>query len=229
MFPHIFGQVLEQHPDGRWKGCIHDNRTGNDRVGYFPSSLGEAIIKRAGKSHPTPGGCRQELLGLSIGARKQHRCSGAGGRAGSASQLLFRSCSVSWGCLLAGSPQAFLHLVHKDCMPLCSGLELATRDTGDSDIVPALEGLALEWEGTRDGKVNTEGSIPTSDREHEGGWLQGEAGVLPSSRAVQAAGTRLGKVQKQEGAWHLGSRAAGQPGSRRVSQGRHAGPGWEAP
>ncbi|NXJ84019.1 CSKI1 protein, partial [Trogon melanurus] len=31
--------VLEQHADGRWKGCIHDNRTGNDRVGYFPSSL----------------------------------------------------------------------------------------------------------------------------------------------------------------------------------------------
>ncbi|KAG8433291.1 hypothetical protein GDO86_017540 [Hymenochirus boettgeri] len=31
--------VLEQHLDGRWKGCIHDNRTGNDRVGYFPSNL----------------------------------------------------------------------------------------------------------------------------------------------------------------------------------------------
>ncbi|KAF7471231.1 hypothetical protein GHT09_017587 [Marmota monax] len=41
--------VLEQHPDGRWKGCIHDNRTGNDRVGYFPSSLGS----RAG-SEPSP-------------------------------------------------------------------------------------------------------------------------------------------------------------------------------
>ncbi|XP_060028578.1 caskin-1 isoform X4 [Erinaceus europaeus] len=40
--------VLEQHPDGRWKGCIHDNRTGNDRVGYFPSSLGETITKRPG-------------------------------------------------------------------------------------------------------------------------------------------------------------------------------------
>ncbi|KAM4698601.1 caskin-1 [Rhinophrynus dorsalis] len=40
--------VLEQHPDGRWKGCIHDNRTGNDRVGYFPSSLVEAISKRTG-------------------------------------------------------------------------------------------------------------------------------------------------------------------------------------
>ncbi|KAL8174974.1 UNVERIFIED_CONTAM: Caskin-1 [Gekko kuhli] len=41
--------VLEQHADGRWKGCIHDNRTGNDRVGYFPSSLVEAISKRTGK------------------------------------------------------------------------------------------------------------------------------------------------------------------------------------
>lgn len=40
-------QVLEQHSDGRWKGCIHDNRTGNDRVGYFPSNMVE-VIKRAG-------------------------------------------------------------------------------------------------------------------------------------------------------------------------------------
>ncbi|XP_042684110.1 caskin-1 [Centrocercus urophasianus] len=45
--------VLEQHADGRWKGCIHDNRTGNDRVGYFPSSLVEAISKRTGKYFPT--------------------------------------------------------------------------------------------------------------------------------------------------------------------------------
>ncbi|OXB81862.1 UNVERIFIED_CONTAM: hypothetical protein H355_015059 [Colinus virginianus] len=45
--------VLEQHADGRWKGCIHDNRTGNDRVGYFPSSLVEAISKRTGKYSPT--------------------------------------------------------------------------------------------------------------------------------------------------------------------------------
>ena len=52
---NLSGQVLEQHPDGRWKGCIHDNRTGNDRVGYFPSSLGEAIVKRAGKSSPGQG------------------------------------------------------------------------------------------------------------------------------------------------------------------------------
>uniref|UniRef100_A0A8C7N1Z8 CASK interacting protein 1 n=1 Tax=Oncorhynchus kisutch TaxID=8019 RepID=A0A8C7N1Z8_ONCKI len=40
--------VLEQHVDGRWKGCIHDNRTGNDRVGYFPSTIVEVINKRTG-------------------------------------------------------------------------------------------------------------------------------------------------------------------------------------
>ncbi|XP_067912622.1 caskin-1 isoform X3 [Heterodontus francisci] len=40
--------VLEQHPDGRWKGCIHDNRTGNDRVGYFPSSIAEVVNNRSG-------------------------------------------------------------------------------------------------------------------------------------------------------------------------------------
>ncbi|KAJ8001319.1 hypothetical protein DPEC_G00168310 [Dallia pectoralis] len=47
--------VLEQHSDGRWKGCIHDNRTGNDRIGYFPSSMVEVINKRPGIScfhHP---------------------------------------------------------------------------------------------------------------------------------------------------------------------------------
>ncbi|KAG8145420.1 hypothetical protein E2320_011956 [Naja naja] len=50
--------VLEQHADGRWKGCIHDNRTGNDRVGYFPSTLVEAISSRgsdASPSHLSPG------------------------------------------------------------------------------------------------------------------------------------------------------------------------------
>uniref|UniRef100_A0A3B4C9L0 CASK interacting protein 1 n=1 Tax=Pygocentrus nattereri TaxID=42514 RepID=A0A3B4C9L0_PYGNA len=56
--------VLEQHSDGRWKGCIHDNRTGNDRVGYFPSSIVEVICKRPGSrgsessphGSPTPSG-----------------------------------------------------------------------------------------------------------------------------------------------------------------------------
>ncbi|ELK30090.1 Caskin-1 [Myotis davidii] len=67
--------VLEQHPDGRWKGCIHDNRTGNDRVGYFPSSLGEAIVKRAGKSYPggdRSGSLSSVAVGRSSGAHSLH-------------------------------------------------------------------------------------------------------------------------------------------------------------
>ncbi|XP_010221458.1 PREDICTED: LOW QUALITY PROTEIN: caskin-2, partial [Tinamus guttatus] len=38
--------VLEQHPDGRWKGHIHDAQKGTDRVGYFPPSIAEVISKR---------------------------------------------------------------------------------------------------------------------------------------------------------------------------------------
>uniref|UniRef100_A0A3Q3IFK6 Uncharacterized protein n=1 Tax=Monopterus albus TaxID=43700 RepID=A0A3Q3IFK6_MONAL len=51
--------VLEQHSDGLWKGCIHDNRTGNDRVGYFPSNMVE-VIKRAG--HAPSQQCHTFLL-----------------------------------------------------------------------------------------------------------------------------------------------------------------------
>ncbi|NXD26420.1 CSKI2 protein, partial [Spelaeornis formosus] len=40
--------VLEQHPDGRWKGHIHDTQKGTDRVGYFPPSIAEVISKRTG-------------------------------------------------------------------------------------------------------------------------------------------------------------------------------------
>nr|XP_009936738.1 PREDICTED: caskin-2 [Opisthocomus hoazin] len=50
--------VLEQHPDGRWKGHIHDTQKGTDRVGYFPPSVAEVISKRTGpQSHQTPGSC----------------------------------------------------------------------------------------------------------------------------------------------------------------------------
>ncbi|NXU29551.1 CSKI2 protein, partial [Thalassarche chlororhynchos] len=44
--------VLEQHPDGRWKGHIHDAQKGTDRVGYFPPSITEVISKRAGMVVP---------------------------------------------------------------------------------------------------------------------------------------------------------------------------------
>lgn len=44
--------VLEQHPDGRWKGHIHDTQKGTDRVGYFPPSIAEVISKRTGMVIP---------------------------------------------------------------------------------------------------------------------------------------------------------------------------------
>uniref|UniRef100_A0A8C7DYT9 Caskin-2-like n=1 Tax=Oncorhynchus kisutch TaxID=8019 RepID=A0A8C7DYT9_ONCKI len=44
--------VLEQHTDGRWKGHIHDNQRGTDRVGYFPSSVVEVISQRTGTCTP---------------------------------------------------------------------------------------------------------------------------------------------------------------------------------
>ncbi|XP_056393124.1 caskin-1 isoform X3 [Hyla sarda] len=100
--------VLEQHPDGRWKGCIHDNRTGNDRVGYFPANLVEAISKRTGSrgsesspSHMSPGSTSvapaEEIWVLrkpfaggdrssmgSTGSATSGRSSGSGQSAGSA-------------------------------------------------------------------------------------------------------------------------------------------------
>ncbi|XP_041085569.1 caskin-1-like [Polyodon spathula] len=58
--------VLEQHPDGRWKGCIHDNRTGNDRVGSFPSSIVEVISKRTGSWNTVI--CTQQYQKIQISA-----------------------------------------------------------------------------------------------------------------------------------------------------------------
>uniref|UniRef100_A0A3P9JN65 Si:ch211-119c20.2 n=1 Tax=Oryzias latipes TaxID=8090 RepID=A0A3P9JN65_ORYLA len=40
--------VLEQHPDGRWKGHVHDTQRGTDRVGFFPPSVVEVLSRRAG-------------------------------------------------------------------------------------------------------------------------------------------------------------------------------------
>lgn len=52
--------VLEEHPDGRWKGHIHESQRGTDRVGYFPPGIVEVLSKRVGipvarlPSAPTP-------------------------------------------------------------------------------------------------------------------------------------------------------------------------------
>ncbi|EPQ09637.1 Caskin-1 [Myotis brandtii] len=114
--------VLEQHPDGRWKGCIHDNRTGNDRVGYFPSSLGEAIVKRAGKSYP----------GLGLGA-KGRKCT-CGDRSGSLSSVAVGRSSGAH-TLHAGSEGVKL------LATVLSQKSISESSPGDSPVKP-LEGSA---------------------------------------------------------------------------------------
>ncbi|KAM6905203.1 caskin-2 [Xenentodon cancila] len=57
--------VLEQHMDGRWKGHIHDNQRGTDRVGFFPPSIVEVISRRNGgilSRHASLPTQRQQLL-----------------------------------------------------------------------------------------------------------------------------------------------------------------------
>ncbi|XP_075418331.1 caskin-2 isoform X2 [Tenrec ecaudatus] len=44
--------VLEQHPDGRWKGHIHESPRGTDRVGYFPPAIVEVLSKRVAVPAP---------------------------------------------------------------------------------------------------------------------------------------------------------------------------------
>uniref|UniRef100_A0A8C6Y2A4 CASK interacting protein 1 n=1 Tax=Naja naja TaxID=35670 RepID=A0A8C6Y2A4_NAJNA len=104
-------QVLEQHADGRWKGCIHDNRTGNDRVGYFPSTLVEAISKRTGSrgsdaspSHLSPGSSAstpapaEEIWVLRKPFAGRRRKGGSWGQCGEFGQWLAdgERCGVRW-------------------------------------------------------------------------------------------------------------------------------------
>ncbi|XP_043091727.1 caskin-1 isoform X12 [Puntigrus tetrazona] len=107
--------VLEQHSDGRWKGCIHDNRTGNDRVGYFPSSLVEVISKRpgaAGKRGQQAGGDRSSVG--SSGSVTSARSSGSGQSAGSSSILHAQAEGVKLlATVLSQSAKAKEHLLEQ--------------------------------------------------------------------------------------------------------------------
>uniref|UniRef100_A0AC11EC24 CASK interacting protein 2 n=1 Tax=Ovis aries TaxID=9940 RepID=A0AC11EC24_SHEEP len=64
--------VLEQHPDGRWKGHIHESQRGTDRVGYFPPGIVEVVSKRplpsAGDDQVPPG-----LQPVSLADNPNHR------------------------------------------------------------------------------------------------------------------------------------------------------------
>uniref|UniRef100_A0AAZ3QSZ5 Caskin-2 n=1 Tax=Oncorhynchus tshawytscha TaxID=74940 RepID=A0AAZ3QSZ5_ONCTS len=65
--------VLEQHMDGRWKGYIHDNQRGTDRIGYFPPSVVEVISRRAAGDRNSVGSA-----GSSAGSVGSSRSAGSG-------------------------------------------------------------------------------------------------------------------------------------------------------
>uniref|UniRef100_A0A3B1J2V1 CASK interacting protein 1 n=1 Tax=Astyanax mexicanus TaxID=7994 RepID=A0A3B1J2V1_ASTMX len=124
-------QVLEQHSDGRWKGCIHDNRTGNDRVGYFPSSIVEVICKR-----PGPTGGDRSSVGSS-GSVASARSSGSGQSAGSSSHILHAQAEgvKLLATVLSQSAKAKEHLLEQSKSLEHSSITTAKGPTSRSQSV----------------------------------------------------------------------------------------------
>ncbi|XP_023813537.1 caskin-1 isoform X6 [Oryzias latipes] len=174
--------VLEQHPDGRWKGCIHDNRTGNDRVGYFPSTLVEVISKRTGcrgseaspHSSPTPssgphGGSNEEIWVLrkpvaggdrssvgSSGSVTSLRSSGSGQSAGSAPHILHAQAEgvKLLATVLSQSAKAKEHLMEQS---KSVDQPAASTRTASQSGCPLHEAPPYDATATRKGEGPVEG------------------------------------------------------------------------
>ncbi|XP_034045652.1 caskin-1 isoform X9 [Thalassophryne amazonica] len=143
--------VLEQHPDGRWKGCIHDNRTGNDRVGYFPSTMVEVISKRTGGDRSSVG---------SSGSVTSLRSSGSGQSAGSAAHILHAQAEgvKLLATVLSQSTKAKEHLLEqtKSVEQNTAGSASSSR-TSNQLGCPLHEAPPYEATATRKGEVPGEG------------------------------------------------------------------------
>ncbi|XP_078807260.1 caskin-1 isoform X18 [Oryzias latipes] len=179
--------VLEQHPDGRWKGCIHDNRTGNDRVGYFPSTLVEVISKRTGcrgseaspHSSPTPssgphGGSNEEIWVLrkpvaggdrssvgSSGSVTSLRSSGSGQSAGSAPHILHAQAEgvKLLATVLSQSAKAKEHLMEQS---KSVDQPAASTRTASQSGCPLHEAPPYDATATRKGEGPVEGKDLTA-------------------------------------------------------------------
>uniref|UniRef100_H3D932 CASK interacting protein 1 n=1 Tax=Tetraodon nigroviridis TaxID=99883 RepID=H3D932_TETNG len=177
--------VLEQHPDGRWKGCIHDNRTGNDRVGYFPSTMVEVISKRSCRGteasphcSPTPscgphGGSNEEIWVLrkpvfaggdrsSLGSSSSVnsvRSSGSGQSAGSAPHILHAQAEgvKLLATVLSQSAKAKEHLLEQTkSMDQPAGSNSSSRTSSQSGC-PLHEAPPYEATAARKGEGPGEG------------------------------------------------------------------------
>ncbi|XP_041852730.1 caskin-1 isoform X5 [Melanotaenia boesemani] len=142
--------VLEQHPDGRWKGCIHDNRTGNDRVGYFPSTLVEVISKRTGGDRSSVG---------SSGSVTSVRSSGSGQSAGSAAHILHAQAEgvKLLATVLSQSAKAKEHLMEQSkSVDQPAGSASSSRTSSQSGC-PLHEAPPYDATATRKGEGPIEG------------------------------------------------------------------------
>ncbi|XP_014867470.1 PREDICTED: caskin-1 isoform X8 [Poecilia mexicana] len=142
--------VLEQHPDGRWKGCIHDNRTGNDRVGYFPSTLVEVISKRTGGDRSSVG---------SSGSVTSVRSSGSGQSATSAAHILHAQAEgvKLLATVLSQSTKAKEHLMEQSkSVDQPAGSASSSRTSSQSGC-PLHEAPPYDATATRKGEVPCEG------------------------------------------------------------------------
>ncbi|XP_043955199.1 caskin-1 isoform X9 [Gambusia affinis] len=142
--------VLEQHPDGRWKGCIHDNRTGNDRVGYFPSTLVEVISKRTGGDRSSMG---------SSGSVTSVRSSGSGQSATSAAHILHAQAEgvKLLATVLSQSTKAKEHLMEQSkSVDQPAGSASSSRTSSQSGC-PLHEAPPYDATATRKGEVPCEG------------------------------------------------------------------------
>nr|XP_043907119.1 caskin-1-like isoform X7 [Solea senegalensis] len=143
--------VLEQHPDGRWKGCIHDNRTGNDRVGYFPSTMVEVISKRTGGDRSSMG---------SSGSVNSVRSSGSGQSAASAAHILHAQAEgvKLLATVLSQSAKAKEHLLEqsKSVDQPAAGSASSSRTSSQSGC-PLHEAPPYDATATRKGEGPGEG------------------------------------------------------------------------
>uniref|UniRef100_A0A3Q3K4D6 CASK interacting protein 1 n=1 Tax=Monopterus albus TaxID=43700 RepID=A0A3Q3K4D6_MONAL len=142
--------VLEQHPDGRWKGCIHDNRTGNDRVGYFPSTMVEVISKRTGGDRSSGG---------SSGSVTSVRSSGSGQSAGSAAHILHAQAEgvKLLATVLSQSAKAKEHLLEQSKSVDQSAGSTSSSRTSSQSGCPLHEAPPYDTTATRKGEGPGEG------------------------------------------------------------------------
>ncbi|XP_061741593.1 caskin-1 isoform X6 [Nerophis ophidion] len=147
--------VLEQHPDGRWKGCIHDNRTGNDRVGYFPSTMVEVISKRTGGDRSSLG---------SSGSVTSVRSSGSGQSAGSATHILHAQAEgvKLLATVLSQSAKAKEHLLEQS-----KSVDQPAVGSASSSRTSSLSGCPLHEAPPYDATANRKGEAPGEGKSSE--------------------------------------------------------------